>query len=189
MQLLLLKTVPNLGNPGDLVEVKGGYARNYLLPKGFAIVATPKNVRAFRHQQQVAMARRRKFLDDMQVLAKEIQRVRLSFEENVGPQGKLYGAVTNRRIAEALNESLGTEIDRRKVILDDPIREPGSFEVEVRLDREVRAVVKVEVIGNIHEPASSGDESSMETSGEEADSVPEDVGAGETEASPDAEQE
>lgn len=151
MQLLLLKSVSNLGNPGDLVDVKSGYGRNYLVPSGFAIVATPKNVKAFTHQQQLAGGRRKNFLDDMQVVVQEVAKVTLTFTEKVGPQGKLYGAVTNRMVAERLSEQVGTEIDRRKVHLEDPIREPGTTEVEIRLDREVQTVVTVIVEGEQEE--------------------------------------
>lgn len=175
MQILLLKTIPNLGNPGELVDVKRGYARNYLVPKGFAIVATPKNIKAFTHQQKLAGARRVKFLEDVQVQVQEIQKTTLVFDEKVGPQGKLYGAVTNRMIADRLIEETGAEVDRRKIVLDDPIREIGTFEVVVRLDREVQTTIKVVVKGSYDEPAvaeTAADEAvaeaASEATGEEA---------------------
>lgn len=149
MQVLLLKTVATLGNPGELVEIKPGYARNYLVPQGFAIVATPKNIKAFTHQQKTAEMRRRKFLDDVRVLAAEIGKSKITFVEKVGPHGKLYGAVTNRMVAAELSARTGGDIDRRKVILEEAIHEPGEYDITIRLDRDVQVVLKVVVEGEL----------------------------------------
>ena len=145
MELLLKEDVDNLGVRGDLVKVRPGYGRNYLLPRGLAIQATPSNVKQI-EQRRRALAKR-EAVEHGQATAQAdvLKDVTLEFARKVGEHGVLYGSVTSMDIAEAL-AAKGFEIDRRRVVLKDPIKEPGEFEVPVKLHREVTSKLKVLVV-------------------------------------------
>ena len=186
MQVLLLQAVPSLGNPGELVSVKGGYARNYLVPQGKAIVATPKNVKQFEHQKKIAQSRREKFLKDLAAVASKVNNTKLSFEANVGPQGKLFGSITSKMIADSLSAEVEYTVDRNRIGLEQPIREVGEYVLEVRLDNEVISRVKVSVTGNVIETA---EETAAEEAADEAETDSADTEAeegAETEAAEEA---
>ena len=133
VQVILSEDVPNLGRPGDVVKVRAGYARNYLLPRRLAVEANPKNLRAFEHQKALAMLRR-----------EANKGLALTISANAGEEGKLFGSVTNIDIERALRER-GFDIERRKIMLAEPIKQLGEFTVPVRLDPEVEAGVKLTV--------------------------------------------
>ncbi|HZZ85269.1 MAG TPA: 50S ribosomal protein L9 [Anaeromyxobacteraceae bacterium] len=144
MKLILREDVDNLGKGGELVEVKPGYGRNYLLPRGLAVLANPRNVRELEHQKAVAEAKAAKLKASAQAVAKRIAETPVSLKRKVGEQEKLYGSVTALDIVEAL-AARGLQLDRRLVDLKDPIKTLGDFEVPVKLHREVDAKVKVKV--------------------------------------------
>lgn len=145
MLVILKKEVPNLGDPGDIVRVKPGYGRNYLIPEGLAIAANESNVAELEHQKRVAEAIKRKELVAAEELAKKIAETAVTIRREAGDDDKLFGSVTNRDIAEALAER-GIEIDRRNIQLDEPIRAIGLFPVGIRLHREVSAELRVFVM-------------------------------------------
>ncbi len=144
MKLILREDVENLGKGGELVEVKPGYGRNYLLPRGLAVVANPRNIREIEHQKQVAAARAAKTRASAEALAKRLADTPVSLKRKVGEQDKLYGSVTAMDIAEALGQR-GLSIDRRSIDLAEPIKTLGEFEVPVKLHHEVAGTVKVKV--------------------------------------------
>ncbi len=144
MKLILREDVPNLGRGGDLVEVKPGYGRNYLLPRGLAVPANPKNVREIEHQKAVAAAKAAKLKASAEAVAKRLADTPVSLQRKVGEQDKLYGSVTAIDIAEALG-ARGLTIDRRSIDLAEPIKTVGEFEVPVKLHHEVVGKVKVKV--------------------------------------------
>jgi len=144
MELLLKEDVDNLGVRGDLVKVKPGYGRNYLLPRGLAIHATPGNKKQIELQRKALLKKESAERDTATQQADLLKEVTLEFARKVGEHGVLYGSVTSMDIAEAFTAK-GYEIDRRRVILKDPIKEPGEFEVPIKLHREVTASVKVVV--------------------------------------------
>ncbi len=182
MQVLLLNVVPSLGNPGELVSVKAGYARNYLVPQGHAIVATPKNIKQFEHQKRTAEARRIKFLEEIRTIADKVNNQRIDFLAKVGPQGKLYGSITNRMVAEKLSEEIGTTIDRTNIALEKPIREAGDYILEVKLDTEITARVKIHIEGELDiEAIAAAEESAAEQSSDEAQASVDDSEEGEAE--------
>jgi large subunit ribosomal protein L9 len=150
MELLLREDVENLGVRGELVKVRPGYGRNYLLPRGIAIQATPGNVRQIEMQRRTLLKKEADDRGSATQLADLLKELTLEFARKVGEHGILYGSVTSMDIAEAF-AAKGFEIDRRKIQLKDPIKEPGDFEVPVKLHREVTANVKV-VVKN-EEPA------------------------------------
>ena len=144
MKLILREDVYNLGKGGELVEVKPGYGRNYLLPRGLAVVANPRNLREIEHQKQVAAAKAAKLKASAQAVAKRLAETPVTLKRKVGEQDKLYGSVTAMDIAEAL-AARGLVIDRRTIDLAEPIKSVGDFEVGVKLHSEVVGKVKVKV--------------------------------------------
>ncbi len=145
MQVILRADVENLGRLGDVVKVKPGYGRNYLLPQGLAMPATPSSLKVFeleRKKLQAEMDALRAAAGD---LASRIGKVNLVIPMRVGENDKLYGSVTPALIAEAL-EAQGIEIDRRRILLDSPIRTLGEFQVRTRLHADVVAEFAVNVV-------------------------------------------
>jgi len=145
MKLLLKEDVENLGNCGDEVEVKGGYGRNYLIPQGKAILATPKNVKQFAHQRNIVQGKLNKLIKAAGVIAGEIGNASCSVKKKVGEQGKLFGSVTAQNIHDLLREK-GVEIDKRKIQLDEPIKTLGDFKIPVKLHPQVTAEISLSVL-------------------------------------------
>lgn len=144
MKLILREDVDNLGKGGELVEVKPGYGRNYLLPRGLAVLANPKNVRELEHQKKVAEAKAAKLKGAAEAFAKRLADTPIALKRKVGEQDKLYGSVTALDLVEAL-AGRGVTLDRRVVDLAEPIKTIGDFEVPVKLHRDVPAKIKVKV--------------------------------------------
>ncbi len=144
MKLILREDVENLGKGGDLVEVKPGYGRNFLLPRGLAVVANPTTVRELEHQTQVAAAKAAKMKASAEAVAKRLAETPVTLKRKVGEQDKLYGSVTALDVAEAL-AARGLSIDRRSIDLADPIKTTGDFEVPVKLHHDVVGKAKVKV--------------------------------------------
>ncbi|MEY2668495.1 MAG: hypothetical protein RJA59_1133 [Pseudomonadota bacterium] len=144
MKLILREDVYNLGKGGELVEVKPGYGRNYLIPRGLAVLANPKNIREVEHQKAVAAAKAAKLKASAEAIAKRLSDTPLSFKRKVGEQDKLYGSVTAMDLAEAL-AGRGVQIDRRSIDLAEPLKTLGDFEVGVKLHSDVVGKVKVKV--------------------------------------------
>jgi large subunit ribosomal protein L9 len=145
MRVILKQEVVNLGDAGDIVNVKPGYGRNYLIPRGLAIEATDGSIHQAEHQKRVAESIRRKNLSLAKELQAKLEGTAVSIRRETGEDDKLFGAVTNRDVADALAAE-GVEIDRRMIHLSDPIRNIGLFTVPVRLHRDVTANVRVYVI-------------------------------------------
>ncbi|WP_242395579.1 50S ribosomal protein L9 [Anaeromyxobacter oryzisoli] len=144
MKLILREDVENLGKGGEVVDVKPGYGRNFLLPRGLAVVANPKNVRELEHQKTVAAAKAAKMRASAEAVAKRLAETPVTLARKVGEQDKLYGSVTALDIAEAL-VARGVQIDRRAIDLVEPIKTLGEFEVAVKLHSDVAGKVKVKV--------------------------------------------
>ena len=145
MQLILKEDLDNLGKSGEVVNVKEGYGRNYLLPRGLAVLATADDVARVAHEKRVIAARTAKLAKEAQAEADKLSQVSVSIARAVGEEDKLYGSVTSRDIAEALREQ-GVTVDSRKIHLDEPIKALGMVEVPVKLGRGVTANVKVWVV-------------------------------------------
>jgi large subunit ribosomal protein L9 len=144
VKLILREAVPSLGDAGDLVSVRPGFARKFLLPQRKAILATEGNVRELEHKQRVVAAKVAKERKEHESLRDRIQSVTVDVRARAGEEGKLFGSVTSAQIAELLAAS-GVEVDRRKIQLDEPIKELGEHVVEIRLQRDLVAKVKVVV--------------------------------------------
>jgi large subunit ribosomal protein L9 len=144
MKIILREDVPNLGRSGEVVSVKDGFGRNYLLPRKMAVLANERNIRQLEHEKGVISARQEKLKTGAQQNARSLEAVRIKITRKVGEQDKLYGSVTALDIAEAL-AAKGQKVDRRTIHLPEPIKSLGNFEVEIRLHRDVAAKIKVEV--------------------------------------------
>jgi len=145
MKLLLKEDVRGLGICGDEVDVKDGYGKNYLIPNGQAIAATPKNLKQFNHQKSIIQARLKKVKISAEAQAQEIGKIACVLKKKAGENGKIFGAVTAQEISESLRGH-GIELDRRKLQLEEPIKSLGDFEVSVKLHPEVTAMVKITVV-------------------------------------------
>jgi large subunit ribosomal protein L9 len=144
MKLILREDVENLGKGGDLVDVKPGYGRNFLLPRGLAVVANTKNVRELDHQKTVASAKAAKLKASAEAIAKRLSETPVVLKRKAGEQDKLFGSVTAIDIAEAL-AARGLQLDRRSIDLAEPIKTVGDFEVPVKLHHDVVGKAKVKV--------------------------------------------
>jgi large subunit ribosomal protein L9 len=145
MKVVLLETIDGLGSVGQEVKVKNGYARNYLIPKGIALLATDSNIRAFKDKIQARIRSEAKSKEHAVKLAEELSSITLKFEAKTGQEGKLFGSITSADIYEAL-KGKGFEVDKKKIMLTDAIRHVGTHEVTVRLFPEVTSIIKVEVV-------------------------------------------
>jgi large subunit ribosomal protein L9 len=145
MQVILRERLENLGDAGDVVEVKPGFARNYLIPKGFAYEANDVNLRRIERERVQAVKQAEAQLVDARSRAGALEGVSLTFNARAGQEGRLFGSITSADIAEKLAEQ-GIEIDRRQIDLEEPIKALGVFSVPVRLHADVRPEIKVWVI-------------------------------------------
>jgi large subunit ribosomal protein L9 len=145
MQVILLENVPSLGRAGDLVKVSNGYGRNYLIPQKKAILATEKNLKVMEHQKRQIQQSLEKSKKDAEKLGQKIESLSCNFVRSVGESGKLFGSVTSMDIESYLKEN-GIEVDRKKISLDEPIKNLGMYTVPIKLNPEVTAHLKVWVI-------------------------------------------
>jgi large subunit ribosomal protein L9 len=145
-QVLLREDIDNLGARGEIVRVKAGYARNYLLPRNLAVEATANNVRQIEGEKAALAKREAKERSSAELQASQLQKLALKFERKVGEAGVLYGSVTSMDIAHALKDQ-GYEIDRRKIVLREPIKRFGNYNVPVRLHRDVTLELPINVLG------------------------------------------
>ena len=182
MRVVFLQDVAGVAQGGDVKEVKNGFARNYLIPKKFAVPATHNELQRVRQYAEQAERTRLRLLQDMRELSETLNGTRIDVEMRAGASGQLYGSVTNAIIADRLSEMSDREIDRRGIEIEEPIRQLGSFNVDVRLHPEVQAQIEVlvyptgttadEWLASLEEDAESaeGEGESDETAGESGES-------------------
>lgn len=145
VKVILSEDVPSLGDAGDLVSVKPGFARNYLLPLGKAIAATAANVRELEHQKRVIAEKLARVRKQQAAERDKVHGQVVEFQAQAGEEGKLFGSITTLMIAERLAER-GLEVDRRRITLAEPIKDVGEHAVTVKLHREIEATITVKVI-------------------------------------------
>ncbi len=170
MDVILLEKIENVGGIGDQVNVKPGFARNYLLPQGKATLATPANIAKFEAQRADLEAKAQAELERAQARAAKLEGQTLTITANAGPEGKLFGSIGTIDIAAACEEKLGTEVERAEIRLPDgPLRVVGEHTIELHLHMDVNVPLTVVVEGDISEPALSDaavpDDSSAEDDG------------------------
>jgi large subunit ribosomal protein L9 len=145
MRIILREDMDNLGKAGEVVSVRDGYGRNYLLPRGLAVPATSKDVARLEHERKIIAARAAKLAAEKATQVEKLSAVSVSIARAVGEGEKLYGSVTSRDIAEAL-AAQGHAVDAKKIHLDEPLKSLGMTEVPVKLGRDATAKVKVWVV-------------------------------------------
>jgi large subunit ribosomal protein L9 len=144
VKLILREDVPKLGHAGEVVSVKPGYARNFLLPQGKAALASEAKVKELEHHKRLIVEKVARELKDLSAARDRLEQLELAVEAQAGEEGRLFGSVTAIQIAELIGEK-GIEIDRRKIDLAEPIKEVGEHSVPIRLHREVIANVRLKV--------------------------------------------
>lgn len=144
MKVILKENIETLGNIGDIVKVAPGYARNYLIPKGYAVEATTRNAKELEHTKRQMEYKKNKVLELAKNLAEKIESSPVTLQHQAGEGDKLFGSVTNMELAESLKKS-GLDIDRKKIMLAEPIKHLGEYDVPVKLHPEVTATLKVVV--------------------------------------------
>ena len=145
MQVILLEDVPSLGKAGDLLKVSDGYGRNYLIPQKKAILSTEKNLKVLEHQKLQVQHRMGKVKKDAEKVSQQIGDLSCTFVKSIGESGKLFGSVTSMEIESYLKEN-GINVDRKKILLEEPIKNLGMFTVPIKLHPEVTAHLKVWVV-------------------------------------------
>ena len=143
MQVIFLQDVPNQAHAGEVKRVRDGYARNYLIPKGMAEMVTPEILKRLHKIKSAGDVLRIQQTQEMEELAQLIDNTNVSVIARVTPTGRYYGAITSAHVADELSATLGREIDRRLVDLMQPIREPGEYEVVLRLSADIQATINV----------------------------------------------
>lgn len=147
MEVILKEDVVNVGKIGEVVRVRDGYARNYLLPRGLVLIANKKNLKTFEHQKKVIGEQKQKVMRQAQAVADQLTDVSLVIPMKVGEEGRLFGSVTNMQIEKAL-KAKGLNVERRKIHLDAPIKVVGDYEVPIRLSADVTLPLKVSVVAD-----------------------------------------
>ncbi|MDP6977077.1 MAG: 50S ribosomal protein L9 [Myxococcota bacterium] len=144
VKVILREEVPKLGTAGDLVSVKPGYARNFLVPRGMATIATESGIKELEHHQRVIAEKLAKELKDLRATSHKLKAMTLEARRRAGEDGKLFGSVTSQNIAELIEEQ-GVKIDRRKIQLADAIKEIGEHTIAIKLHSEIESSVKLVV--------------------------------------------
>ncbi|HEY2923138.1 MAG TPA: 50S ribosomal protein L9 [Candidatus Binatia bacterium] len=145
MEVILKEDVANLGKIGEVVRVRDGYARNYLLPRGLVLVANKKNLKTFEHQKKIVADQKQKIVRQAQTVSDQLTTVAVVIPMKVGEEGRLFGSVTTMQIEKAL-KARGVNVERRKIHLNEPIKTAGDYEVPVRLSADVTVPLKVSVV-------------------------------------------
>jgi len=144
VQVILRDDVANLGKIGDVVRVKPGFARNFLLPRGLAVEANPKNLRVLEHQKRVISAKADREHKSAEAAGKRLDGLRITIQARAGEEGRLFGSVTNMDVERLLAEK-GFQVERRRIALEEPIKQLGSYPITVQVGRSVRATVQLTV--------------------------------------------
>jgi large subunit ribosomal protein L9 len=151
MKVILRQDVPNLGTAGEAREVSPGYFRNYLQPRGLATEATAGRMKTYQATAARISTKQSREADNARALAERLSQITLTFTVKVGDQGRMYGSVTAKDVADELKSSQGIEVDRHKIVIDESLRSAGEHTVVVKLDHGVDAPVKVELVAETSE--------------------------------------
>ncbi len=145
MEVILNESIESLGKAGDIVKVADGYARNYLIPKGLAMIANRKNVVQLEKQRAAILEKAAKIKQEFEALSEQLSKLDIEIPVKVGEEEKLYGSVTSMDIAKAIEEK-GYTVDRKKIVLPEPIKALGEYEIPIKLSPDVTATVNVKVV-------------------------------------------
>jgi large subunit ribosomal protein L9 len=144
VQVILQDDVPNLGKIGEVVRVKPGYARNYLFPRNLAVEASPKSLRVLEHQKRLVAAKADREHKHAEAAASHLNGLKLVVKARAGEEGRLFGSVTTMDIERLLAEK-GVRVERRRITLDEPIKQLGTYPIAVQVGRQVRATIEITV--------------------------------------------
>jgi large subunit ribosomal protein L9 len=177
VKVIFLEDIPDVAMAGQVKEVKPGYARNFLLPKGLAALATADQLQRQKKLLAAAEKRHQDLLSEAQKQAEKLEGLALTVVARVGERGKLYGSVTSAEVCTKIQETTGLEIDRHKVLLGQPIKELGAFPIAIRLAPEVKVTVNLSVVGEAPKeaagaPAAAAEEASAAEAEAEAAKEP-----------------
>lgn len=178
MEVVLKEDIENLGHMGDVVKVKDGYARNYLLPRGLVVLANKKNLKALEHEQRMIAQRRERLTKEAQGISAKLAGVSLEFTAKVGEEGRLFGSVTSMDIEKALKEK-GHDVERRRIVLHEPIKQVGEYEIPIRLRPEVMPSIKVKVVSEDEPETGETETAAAEAQPDEVAAVEASAGDGE----------
>jgi len=145
MEVILRKDIPKLGKAGDIVKVKDGYARNYLIPKGLAILANQKTIKALENQRKIILAKAERERKKLESLAEKLEGISITVYRKIIEEDRIFGSVSSIDIVNMLKEQ-GIKVDKNQVILDEPIKKLGTFEVPIKLSSDKVVNIKVEVL-------------------------------------------
>ena len=145
MKVILLENIENLGKKGETQEVKDGFGRNFLIPRHLAIPATKGNIKNLQEHARKLIDRKERDVKSAEVTKQRLDEASLTIKHKAGQDGKLFGSVTVKELAEAIKKAVGIEVDRKSIRLDEPIKMTGAYTVDVHLEKGVSAQVKVEV--------------------------------------------
>lgn len=145
MEVILRKDIPKLGKAGDIVKVKDGYARNYLIPKGLAILANQKTIKALENQRKIILAKAERERKKLESLAEKLEGISITVYRKIIEEDRIFGSVSSIDIVNMLKEQ-GIKVDKNQVILDEPIKKLGIFEVPIKLSSDKVVNIKVEVL-------------------------------------------
>ncbi|SMO81628.1 LSU ribosomal protein L9P [Balnearium lithotrophicum] len=146
MKVILIRDMENLGKVGDIVNVKDGYARNYLIPEGIALPATDSNVRRVKNELQSLRKKAERQIQRFKEIAEKLNQTRVTIEHEAGEEGKLFGSVTTSQIEKALHKAGFEDVEKKQIVLEKPIREIGTYEVKIHLFKDIEATVTVDVV-------------------------------------------
>ena len=146
MKIILKADVKSVGKKGELINASDGYARNYLFPRDLAMEATEGNMKTLEHQKSKEAKKKGEELQNAKDFAKKLSGLEVSIKVKVGDSGKLFGSITSKDIAEQIKAQHGIEIDKKKIILEDPIKIAGTYEVEIKVYPEVHGKLKVNIV-------------------------------------------
>lgn len=147
MKVLLIKDVKDLGKKGELKEVKDGYGQNFLIGKGFALLATNEVLRKYESDQRKKEAAEKAEMEHLHQIEKQLASLKLTIKRKLGANGSLFGAVTKDEIAHELQEQHGLEIDKKTVEIDNPIKMTGNFDISIKLGHGIHANLALIIIG------------------------------------------
>ncbi len=145
MEIILTQDVKALGKKGEIVKVNDGYARNFILPKKLGLEATKQNLYDLNNQKAAEAKRQKEILEEAQAQAKKIEELTIKVSIKAGEGGKTFGSVSSKEIAASVKEQFGLDIDKKKLVLNDPIKNAGTYTVPVKLHPQVTAEMKVKV--------------------------------------------
>ncbi len=143
MKVLLIKDVPNLGKAGEVKDVKDGYAKNFLIARGFAKIATKDVIEAWEKEQQKRKEMEAKEIEELKKIKEKIESITLTIRHKAGANGALFGAITNKEVSEELKKQFGIEIDKKHIDIHPPIKQTGEYDIDIKLGHGIHATLKL----------------------------------------------